>query len=283
MIAVTGANGQLGKLVVKHLVTLTKPSEVIALVRNTDSASELKELGVTVRAADYDKPETLMSALIDVESLLLISSSAVGARVPQHAAVINAAQEQGVKNLVYTSILKANDNPMMLAQEHKATEQLIKEASFNSVILRNGWYTENYTQSMSAILEHKAVTGVSVSGKIHSATRNDYAEAAAKVLLSAEQHAGKTYELAGDVGFTLTELAQEITKQSGINVSYQPMSEDGYKGLLVNLGLPEGFATALADSDSQTEQGWLQDESKTLANLIGRPTTPLPQVVKAFL
>lgn len=283
MIAVTGANGQLGKLVVKHLVKLTSPSEVIALVRNIDTASELKELGVTVRAADYDKPETLMSALINVESLLLISSSSVGARVPQHTAVIKAAQEQGVKNLVYTSILKANDNPMMLAQEHKATEQLLRDTSFNSVILRNGWYTENYTQSMPAILEHKAVTGVSINGKIHSATRNDYAEAAAKVLLSAEQHSGKTYELAGNVGFTLTELAQEITKQSGVDVSYQAMSEGAYKDLLVNLGLPEGFATALADSDSQTEQGWLQDDSKTLAKLIGRPTTPLSEVVKAFL
>lgn len=283
MIAVTGANGQLGKLVIKHLVTLMDPSEVIALVRNADAAAELRELGVTIRSADYDKPETLVSALLDVESLLLISSSAVGVRVPQHTAVIKAAQQQGVKNLVYTSILKASDNPMMLAQEHKVTEQLIKDAPFDSVILRNGWYTENYTQNMPAILEHKVVTGVSINGKIHSATRNDYAEAAAKVLVSADQHQGKTYELAGDLGFTLTEFAQEITKQSGIEVTYQAMSENAYKELLVSLGLPEGFAAALADSDNQTEQGWLQEDSKTLAKLLERPTTSLSQVVKASL
>ena len=271
MIAVTGANGQLGQLVIKHLLNMVKASEILALVRNPEHAPELKQLGVTVKTADYDKPETLSSALEGVERLLLISSSAIGSRVAQHKAVINAAESQSVKHLVYTSILRADSNPMMLAQEHKETEQLIVESSLNSVILRNGWYTENYTQGMQGIIENKAVVGVSINGKIHSAERNDYAEAAAKVLLTAEQHSGKVYELAGDKGFTLTDFAKEIAAQSGLDIAYHAMTAQAYQELLVNIGLPEGFAGALADSDSQTEHGWLQDESQTLSKLIGTP------------
>lgn len=172
---------------------------------------------------------------------------------------------------------------MVLAEEHKVTEQLLVESGLNTIILRNGWYTENYTQSMAAILEHKAVTGVSVEGKIHSATRNDYAEAAAKVLVAPQQHLGQVYELAGDQGFTLTEFANEISKQTGSEVNYHAMSPADYTNLLVNAGLPEGFASALADSDVQTEQGWLEDNSKTLSKLLGRPTTSMADSVKAIL
>lgn len=283
MIAVTGANGQLGQLVIQHLMTMTEASNIVALVRAPETAKTLTDSGIQVRTADYDKQETLTSALAGVETLLLISSSAVGVRVPQHKAVIYAAKAQGVKHFVYTSILQAPNNPMVLAEEHKVTERLLVESGLNTIILRNGWYTENYTQSMAVILEHKAVTGVSVEGKIHSATRNDYAEAAAKVLVAPQQHLGQAYELAGDQGFTLTEFANEISKQTGSEVNYHAMSPADYTNLLANAGLPEGFASALADSDVQTEQGWLEDNSKTLSKLLGRPTTSMADSVKAVL
>lgn len=283
MIAVTGANGQLGQLVIKHLLTKTDASNIAALVRNPEQVDELNKLGVNVRKADYNEAETLNTALEGVETLLLISSSAVGSRVPQHQAVINAAEKQGIKHLVYTSILRADINPMQLAKEHKETEKLLSESSLQTVILRNGWYTENYTQGMPAILENNAVVGVSVNGKIHSATRDDYAEAAANVLVNAQAHIGNVYELAGDNGFTLTEFAQEVAKQTNKDIAYHAMPEQEYKNLLVNVGLPEGFAGALADSDSQTEKGWLQDKSKTLSKLLGRPTTSLEKAVASVL
>lgn len=279
MIAVTGANGQLGKLVIKHLVKLVSADEVVALVRNPEDATELTKLGVHIKAADYNQPETVEAALEGISSLLLISSSAIGVRVPQHAAVINAAENKGVQTLVYTSILRADTNPMLLAQEHKETEKLLAESSLNTVVLRNGWYTENYTQGMSTILEHKAVTGVSINGKIYSAPRNDYAEAAAKVIAAPKSHIGKVYELAGDNGFTLSEFALEIAKQSNFDINYQAMSSTEYQQMLIEVGLPEGFAAALTDSDVQTESGWLKDESKTLSALLGRPTVSMAEAV----
>lgn len=283
MIAVTGANGQLGQLVIQHLVNKVNANEVIALVRNPEDASNLTELGVTVRAADYNQPKTIENALEGVTSLLLISSSAIGSRVAQHAAVIKAAERQGVQHFVYTSILHANTNPMLLAQEHKETEELLASSTLSTVILRNGWYTENYTQSMPLILEHKAVTGVSTNGKIHSAPRNDYAEVAASVLSEPKAHLGKVYELAGDQGFTLAEFAKEIATQSKLDILYQAMSPMEYKEMLISVGLPEGFATALTDADSQTEKGWLQEQSNTLSDLLGRPTTSMAESVKEAL
>lgn len=283
MIAVTGANGQLGQLVIKHLLTKTNASNIAALVREPEKAEDLNKLGVSVRHADYDRPETLNLACEGVETLLLISSSAVGVRIPQHSAVIKAAEKQGVKHFIYTSILRADINPMQLAKEHKETERLLSESNLETVVLRNGWYTENYTQGMPAILENNAVVGVSVNGKIHSATRNDYAEAAANVLVNAKVHIGQVYELAGDVGFTLTEFAKEVAAQTNKDIGYHAMPEQEYKNLLVNIGLPDGFAGALADSDTQTEKGWLQDESKTLSKLLGRPTTSLKEAVASAL
>ena len=283
MYAVTGANGQLGQLVIQHLLTLTDADKIVALVRDVTKASALKELGVDVRQADYNKPETLNTALNGVEQLLLISGSEVGQRVPQHTAVVAAAKEQKVRSLVYTSLLHADRNPMILAQEHKATEQIIAESGLPSLILRNGWYTENFTQGLAGILASGTVIGVSNKGKIHSAARKDYAMAAANVLVNVEAHLGKVYELAGDTGFTLAELAATVAKLADKPIDYQQMSQQAYTDALIGFGLPEGFAAALADSDHYAEQGWLAETSSTLSTLIQGPTETLEQAVKSAL
>ena len=283
MIAITGANGQLGRLVITHLLEKTDAKNIVALVRNLDSAAELQALGIEVRQADYNKPETLANAFEGIDKLLLISSSEIGSRAQQHQAVIDAVKDKGLALFAYTSILRADTSPMMLAQEHKVTEQAIKEAALPAVILRNGWYSENYTQSIAGVLEAGMLAGAGKEGKLFTAARNDYAEAAATVLTSEQSHAGKVYELAGDEGFTLAEYAAEIAKQSGKSIQFKDMSEADFSNLLVQVGLPKGLADVLADSEACAADGWLAEDSKTLSQLIGRDTTPLAESIAAVL
>ena len=210
-IAITGATGQLGRLVVEKLKTRTAASDLVALVRSPAKAAEL---GIAARAADYGKPETLASALAHVDTLLLISSNEIGQRAQQHRNVIEAAKRAGVKRVVYTSLLHADTSVLNLAAEHMETEQALKSSGIAYTILRNGWYTENYTGSVAGALAGGAFMGSAEAGKISSAARADYAEAAA-VVLTGTGHEGKSYELAGDSAYTLTELAAEISRQTG--------------------------------------------------------------------
>ena len=282
MIAITGATGQLGRLVIQNLLKTVPASQIVAAVRSPEKAADLAALGVQVRQADYAQPATLEAAFQGVDKLLLISSSEVGQRAPQHAAVIAAAQKAGVKLLAYTSILRADTSPLGLAAEHKETEAMLRDSGLPHVLLRNGWYTENHTASVPAALQYGAVMGSAKDGRIASAARADYAAAAAAVLTQDGQ-AGQVYELAGDTAYTLSELAAEIAKQSGKPVVYNDLPEAAYAAALVQVGLPEGFAALLADSDVGASKGGLFDDSHQLSQLIGRPTTPLAEVVKAAL
>jgi len=283
MIAITGATGQLGRLVINSLLDKTSADNIVALVRNTEQATDLKSLGIKLRQADYNQPETLTTALKGISKLLLISGNDVGNRVPQHQAVIDAAKAAGVELFAYTSILKADSNAMGLAAEHKETEAAIKASGLPAVILRNGWYSENYTQSIPVVLQTGTVAGAAADARLHTASRKDYAEAAATVLTSTEDQTGKVYELAGDSGYTLAEYAAEIAKQSGKTINYQNMTEEAFTDLLVQVGLPEGFAALLADSEVQAQQGALAEASGTLAQLIGRQTTPISQSITEAL
>jgi len=283
MIAITGANGQLGRLVITSLLEHTSASSIVAVVRNAEAVADFSAKGIEVRVADYDKLETLASAFAGVEKLLLISSNAVGHRVPQHKAVINAAKKAGVKLFAYTSILNAEESPLILAQEHKATEGLIRASGLPSVLLRNGWYTENYTQSLPTVLEFNAVLGCAGEGRFSTAARKDYAEAAATVLTSSEDQAGKVYELAGDQSFSLVEYAAEVSKQSGKEIVFNNMPETDYAKVLVGAGLPESFAAVIANTEAGAANGALEEDNKFLSTLIGRPTTPLAETVAADL
>nr|WP_321526206.1 SDR family oxidoreductase [uncultured Cohaesibacter sp.] len=283
MIAVTGASGHLGRLAIKSLLEKTEAGTIIALVRNPDAVADLAAVGVIVRQADYDQPESYVEALKGVDKLLLISSSAVGQRIAQHSAVIEAAKANGVGLIAYTSILKADKSPILLAQEHVATEKLLASSGVPHVILRNGWYVENYTENMAPVLEHGAVIGAAGEGRVAAAYRADYAAAAAAVLASTEAQAGKIYELAADEDFSMTDYAAAIAKASGKGIAYVDMAEADYVKALVGAGVPEGFAQVLADADCAIKAGWLTDASKTLSGLIGRPTTSVADSVKAHL
>ncbi|MGA4524057.1 SDR family oxidoreductase [Citrobacter portucalensis] len=282
MIAITGATGLLGQQVIESLLKTVPASQIVAIVRNPAKATALSQQGITVRQADYSDEAALTAALQGIDKLLLISSSEVGQRAPQHRNVINAAKAAHVKFIAYTSLLHADTSPLGLADEHVATEKMLAESGIAYALLRNGWYTENYLASAPAALEHGVFIGAAGEGKIASATRADYAAAAARVI-SEDGHSGKTYELAGDAGWTLSQLAAELAKQSGKKVVYQNLSEADFAAALKGVGLPAGLADMLADSDTGASKGGLFDDSHTLSKLIGRPTTSLSDSVKGIV
>lgn len=282
MIAITGATGQLGHLVLQNLLKTTAASQIVAIVRNPAKAEALSQQGIVVRQADYTDEAAFTAALQGVDKLLLISSSEVGQRTPQHRNVIHAAKAAGVKFIAYTSLLHADKSPLRLHVEHVETEKMLADSGIPYALLRNGWYTENYLASAPPALEHGVFIGAAGDGKIASATRADYAEAAARVIAE-EGHAGKVYELAGDEAWTLSELAAALSKQSGKNVVYQNLSEADFAAALKSVGLPAGLADMLADSDVGAAKGGLFDDSRTLSALIGRPTTPLAESIKGIL
>lgn len=282
MIAVTGATGHLGQWVIKKLLETHNAQDLVAIVRNPAKAQALADKGVQVREADYGNPAALASALRGVEKLLLISSSEVGQRAVQHRNIIDAAKSAGVKLIAYTSLLRADTSPLGLHVEHVATENYLAQSGVPYVLLRNGWYSENYLASVPAALEHGAFIGSAGEGKIASASREDYAEAAAKVL-SLDNQAGKVYELAGDSAWTLAQLTEKISALSGKTVVYNNLSEADFAAALQGAGLPEGFARLLADSDVGASKGGLFDDGHQLSRLIGRPTTTIDDSLKAVL
>ncbi|KHJ51116.1 quinone oxidoreductase [Vreelandella venusta] len=282
MIVVTGATGQLGGLVIDALVKRVPAEHIVAAVRNVEKAQPLAELGVHVRQANYDDPDSWQAALQGAEKVLLISSSEIGQRVNQHRAVIEAAKRQGVALLAYTSLLHADSSPLGLAQEHRETEALIHASGVPYVLLRNGWYTENYTQGAPGAVAQGALFGCADEGRIASAGRADYAEAAA-IVLASDQHREPVYELAGDSAYTLGELAAVIARQSGQRVDYVNVSEADYVSALQQAGLPKEFASVLADADRGVAKGALLDEGRQLSQLLGRPTLTLEEAVKQAL
>ncbi|HCL5925978.1 TPA: SDR family oxidoreductase [Citrobacter amalonaticus] len=282
MIAITGATGQLGQHVIENLLKTVPASQIVAIVRNPAKATALSQQGITVRQADYSDEAAFTQALQGVDKLLLISSSEVGQRAVQHRNVINAAKAAKVKFIAYTSLLHADRSPLALHVEHVDTEKMLADSGIAYALLRNGWYTENYLASAPAALEHGVFIGAAGEGKISSATRADYAAVAARVI-STDGHAGKVYELAGDESWTLSQLAAELSKQSGKNVVYQNLSEADFAAALKSVGLPDGLAEMLADSDTGASKGGLFDDSHTLSKLIGRPTTSLADSINAIL
>jgi NAD(P)H dehydrogenase (quinone) len=282
MILVTGASGKLGHLVIKELLKSVPAKDVVAGARDLNKVEDLKALGVEARRVDYEDPRTLDAALSGIDQLLLISSSEVGKRAAQHRAVVTAAKQAGVRLLAYTSVLNADSSKMMLAAEHKATEEAIRASGIPFVLLRHGWYAENYTEQLASMLERGVLLGSAGHGRVAPATRADFAAADATVLTT-PGHEGKVYELAGDTGFTLTELAAEVSRESGKPVVYQDLPAAEYVGVLTSVGVPAAFAEVLADCDLGLQRGELNDSTGDLRRLIGRPTTPFSAVVQAAL
>ena len=282
MIIVTGATGQLGRLVIAGLLKTTPAAHIVAAVRDVAKAADLAALGVQVRRADYDDAASLDAAFAGATKVLLISSSELGRRVPQHRAVIDAAGRAGAGLLVYTSVLRADSSELSLAAEHRETEALIRGSGLTYSLLRNGWYIENYTGGLAGALAHGALVGAAGEGRIAAAARADYADAAAAVL-SSKGPVEQVYELNGDTAFTLAELAAELSRQSGKQVPFHNLPQKEYRQMLLGLGLPAPLAELIADSDAAAAKGALDGGGHALSELIGRPTITLGDAVKAAL
>ena len=281
MIAVTGATGQLGRLVIDELLKTTEAENIVAAVRTPAKANALRDRGVQVREADYSRPETLTNAFQGASRLLLISGNDLGKREKQHRAVIDAAKAAGVTFVAYTSLLHCDTSPLELAKEHLATEQYLVSSGLSYALLRNGWYFENQTSAIQPAIQNGAFIGASGEGRFAAASRSDYAAAAASVL------AGKGYEdsvleLGGDRPYTRAELAAEVSRQTGKMIGYRNLSQSEYQTVLSTF-LPTVFAEVVADADAHAAQGALDDDSHTLSRLIGRPTTSLAEAVESAL
>lgn len=280
-IVVTGATGQLGRLVIESLLQRGVPAgQIVATGRAVERLAEFAGRGLQVRAMDYDDAATVADALKGATKVLLISGSEVGRRVRQHRAVIDAAVAESVGLIAYTSIANADSTGMKLAAEHQATEALLAQSGLPYVLLRNGWYLENYTEQLQGTLAQGVFAGSAGDGKVSAAARADYAEAAAAALL-AEDQAGKVYELGGDDAFSMAELAGEIAEASGQPIAYQDLPAADYAAMLAGFGVPLDFADILADSDLGIARGDLHVTTTQLRTLIGRPTTPMSEAVRS--
>ncbi|GAB4360977.1 MAG: SDR family oxidoreductase [Oricola sp.] len=271
---VTGASGQLGGHAVDALLGKVPAENVVALVRRPEAAAALEAKGVEVRLGDYTDRASLEKAFAGIDRLLLISSSELGQRAPQHINAIEAATAAGVGFVAYTSILRADTSPLQLAGEHRVTEQAIRASGILHALLRNGWYTENKTGTIAQAIAHGAFIGAAGEGRFSSAARRDYAEAAVAVLTADAPQSGAVHELAGDESYSMAEFAAETARAAGTPVAYRDMSEAEYAAALEAAGLPGPFAAILADSDAGAAKGALEDHGRALSGLIGRPTTP---------
>ena len=260
MIAVTGASGQLGSLVLEGLLEVVQPDQLIAVVRSPEKAARFASRGVQVRRGDFSMPETLAPALAGVKRLLLVSGTDLGERVAQHRAVIEAAKAAGVELIAYTSVLRADITTLPMADEHRETEELLRNSGVPYVLLRNGWYIENYTERLAMPLATGAFVGAAGDGRIAAATRADYAAAAVRVLTTEGQH-GKTYELAGDHPFTMKDLAAAVSEWAGRTLPYNNMSAAEYRDVLAKAGVPEIFIKVAVGTDVAIARGDLDSFS----------------------
>ena len=281
MIVVTGATGQLGRLVIDELLKTTEARNIIATVRTPAKAKDLADRGIQVREADYSRPETLATAFVGASRLLLISGNDLGKRVEQHKAVIDAAKTAGVTFVAYTSILHCDTSPLALAEEHLATERYLLSSGVTYSLLRNGWYFENQTAAIQPAIQNGSFIGASGDGRFAAASRSDYAAAAA-VVLTGKGHENTVLELGGDHPYTRAELAAEVSRQTGKVIGYHNLSEAEYKKALSNF-LPAMVADVVADAEAHAAHGALDDNSHTLSRLLGRPTTSLADAVESAL
>ncbi|HET8986338.1 MAG TPA: SDR family oxidoreductase [Trueperaceae bacterium] len=278
-IAVTGSTGALGTLAIDQLLKRVPASQIVAIARSEDKAAALRTKGVEVRIADYDQPSTLAQALRGVDKVLLISANEVGKRFPQHSTVIDAAKAAGVSFIAYTSLLHAPTSDILLAPEHVQTEQYIAASGIDHAFLRNGWYHENYLGTLEQVRQTGVLVTSVGAGKVSSASREDFAEAAA-IVISQPGHAGKAYELAGDVAWTHEELAEDFESVIGIPVVLKNLSADAHLEALEAAGVPDGARQFVVSLDQSAAAGALEDHSRDLSKLLGRPTTPLRAVLR---
>lgn len=280
-IAVTGATGNLGGLIIESLLERgVAASDIVAIVRDEAKAAPLAAKGIALGVASYEDEAALTAALQGVDRLMLVSGSEIGQRVAQHTNIINAAKAAGVQFIAYTSLLGLDTSKLGLAPEHRATEQLLADSGIDHARLRNGWYWENYASAIDSGKAAGKFFGAAGDAKVSGAARRDYAEAAAVVVTSDDQ-AGKVYELGGAPALTYQGIADEVAKVIGTEVAYVDQSVKEYQATLEGFGMPAEAAKIFAEMDPIIAEGALYTESTDLQDLIGRPSTSLSEALGA--
>jgi NAD(P)H dehydrogenase (quinone) len=287
-VLVANATTQFGRLVIDSLLKRAPTVQIVASVRNPKSkaAKSLLDLGVEVRFGDYAQPDSLAAAFNGIERLLLIPSHEIGQRVSQHCNVFGAAKKVGVRLVAYTSVLHADTSPLEGAEEHCHTELALRVSRAPYVVLRNGWCTEEIAAFVLAALANDLLFPFYCSAggvNIASATRADYADAAAAILTSEEDQNGRVYELAGDESYTLPKFVTELSRQSGKPFSCWSLPEAELRAQLIQSGFSERFSALIANFNPGAELNGLSDDSRQLSALIGRPTTPLAITIAQML
>ena len=282
-ILVTAASGQLGRLVVDALLARgAAPADVVATARDTSKLEEFAARGIRTAELDYARPETIAAALEGVDTVLLVSGSEPGNRAALHQNVIDAAKAAGVAKIVYTSAPRATTSSLVLAPDHKATEEAIAASGVPAVIVRNNWYTENYAADVARAASTGVIAASTADGRVASATRADLAEGAAVVLLE-DGHLGEVYEFGGDVAWNYDELAAAASDVVGRDVTYTPLTTDEHVAALQAAGLDAGTAGFVAAIDAGIAEGVLSQTDGTLSRLLGRPTTSLVDGLRAVV
>jgi len=273
---VTGATGKLGTKIVDALLKTVPANQLAVSVRNPEKAEGIKTRGVEVRQGDFDRPETLDTAFKGIDRLLIISADGDNeTRIRQHTNAVAAAERAGVKFIVYTSIVNAQESKNMLAPTHKATEEAILKTGIPYSFLRNNWYLENESSSIQGVLAGAPWVTSAGTGKVGWALQQDYAEAAAAVL-AGNGHENTFYELSGKL-FTQEEFASALGAVLGKVVPVQQVDDASYAEILKGTGVPEFLIPFLVGIQKDIREGTLEIESSDFEKLLGRPATPLSE------
>ncbi|MER5323174.1 SDR family oxidoreductase [Streptosporangium roseum] len=282
-IAIIGATGKLGGLTIDALLERgVDVGDILALGRNADRLAEIADRGLRTAVIDLNDIAGTAATLAGVEKLLLVSFGDLGGRVAQHGNAIEAARQAGVPHLAYTSGLQAPTTILRLAADHKASEELVTASGVPATFLRNGWYTENHLQDFAAAREHGLIANSIGAGRIATAPRKEFAEAAA-VVLSTPGHEGQAYELSGDVAWSFEEFAATAQELLGTPVHYQALTSEAERDQFLAFGLDEGTAGFMVALNADMRDGAMAATPGDLARLIGRPTEPLAETMKRWL
>ncbi|MDF2724002.1 MAG: hypothetical protein K0Q59_3677 [Paenibacillus sp.] len=280
-VLVTGATGKLGELVVEALLNKLPAGQIAVSVRDPKKAERWTAAGVEVRYGDFDDEASLEKAFAGIDRLLIISTADFQHRLRQHTTAIRAAKKANVGFIAYTSAPNAADSKLILAHDHRETENVLKSSGVPYSILRNNWYLENEAGSFHAVLNGAPWAIASGSGRVGWATRRDYAEAAANVL-AGPGHENTVYELSGEP-LTQEQLASIFAEAMNREVQVVHMDDEAYGKMLLEVGMPEAVVPVFVDVQRGIRSGELAIESGDLLRLLGRPVTPLGDGIREML
>jgi len=225
-IAVTSASGQLGSAIVKTLIKEIGKENVIAIARTPKKA---EHLGVEVRKGDYNEREQFNEALKGIDKVLLVSGmDEPEKRIQQHRNVIDAAKQNNVKKIVYTSIIGDEDKTAFssIVKSNRQTEKDIKESGLAWVIGRNGIYIEPDLEYIETYTKEGEIRNCAADGKCAYTSREELGYAYAQLFIN-DNHNYNTFNLAGE-SITQSQLATFINKVYQTNLKYHPVSVEAY-------------------------------------------------------